>query len=88
MLLCRVPFCLICVWQTFQLKDSQIPEDHVRMWWDVHYAQETALHIAKAGIITAEVDSAARKALNERGLGSYFTHRLGHGDRNINVMPD
>lgn len=66
--------------QTFQLEESEIPEDYLRMWWDVHAAQTTALRIARAGIITAEVDKAARTELAGRGLGPYFTHRLGHGE--------
>ncbi|KAH0830408.1 peptidase M24, structural domain-containing protein [Lanmaoa asiatica] len=67
------------VTRTFQLEESEIPEDHSRMWWDVHAAQTTALHTARAGTITAEVDKAARAELTGRGLGPYFTHRLGHG---------
>ena len=50
------------------------------MWWDVYAAQTTALRVARAGIITAEVDRAARTELSGRGLGPYFTHRLGHGN--------
>jgi len=49
------------------------------MWWDVHAAQTAALRVAKAGIVTAEVDKVARTELTRRGLGPYFTHRLGHG---------
>ncbi|KAG8217334.1 peptidase M24, structural domain-containing protein [Butyriboletus roseoflavus] len=67
------------VTRTFRLEESEIPEDHSRMWWDVHAAQATALRIARAGIVTAEVDQAARTELNKRGFGPYFTHRLGHG---------
>lgn len=66
--------------QTFQLEESEIPEDHSQIWWDVHTAQTTALRVARAGIITAEVDRAARAELTGRGVGPYFTHRLGHGD--------
>lgn len=67
--------------QTFQLEESEIPEDHTQMWWAVHAAQTAALDVARAGIITAEVDKVARTELTRRGLGPYFTHRLGHGDR-------
>lgn len=66
--------------QTFQLEESEIPEDHSRMWWDVHAAQTAAFRVARAGIVTAEVDKVARTELTRRGLGPYFTHRLGHGD--------
>ncbi|KAF8840976.1 Creatinase/aminopeptidase [Paxillus ammoniavirescens] len=67
------------VTRTFQLEESQIPGDHYELWWDVHAAQTAAQRTAKAGIITAEVDKAARAELSGRGLGPYFTHRLGHG---------
>ncbi|KAF9239642.1 peptidase M24, structural domain-containing protein, partial [Melanogaster broomeanus] len=67
------------VTRTFQLKESQIPEDHYQLWWDVHAAQTAAQLAARAGVITAEVDKAARALLIGRGLGPYFTHRLGHG---------
>ncbi|KAG9318276.1 peptidase M24, structural domain-containing protein [Chiua virens] len=67
------------VTRTFQLEESQIPEDHSRIWWDVHVAQSTALGTARAGVFTADVDKAARSELTGRGLGPYFTHRLGHG---------
>jgi len=67
------------VTRTFQLEESEIPEDHSRIWWDVHAAQTAALRVARAGIITAEVDKVARTELTRRGLGPYFTHRLGHG---------
>lgn len=67
--------------QTFQLEESKIPKDHLRMWWDVHAAQAAAMVVARAGVISAEVDKAARTELTRRGLGVYFTHRLGHGDR-------
>ncbi|KAF8558450.1 Creatinase/aminopeptidase [Imleria badia] len=67
------------VTRTFQLEESEIPEDHSRLWLAVHAAQTAAFRIARAGIITAEVDKAARTELTRRGLGPYFTHRLGHG---------
>ncbi|KAI9569078.1 peptidase M24, structural domain-containing protein [Boletus coccyginus] len=67
------------VTRTFQLEESEIPEDHSRIWWDVHAAQTAALRIARAGTITADVDKVARAELTRRGLGPYFTHRVGHG---------
>ncbi|KAH7889898.1 Creatinase/aminopeptidase [Phlebopus sp. FC_14] len=67
------------VTRTFQLKESQIPEEHYKFWWDVRAAQTAAQNTAKAGVDTAEVDRAARAELVGRGLGQYFTHRLGHG---------
>ncbi|KAF8436944.1 peptidase M24, structural domain-containing protein [Boletus edulis BED1] len=67
------------VTRTFQLEESEIPEDYARIWWDVHAAQTAAMRVARAGVITAEVDKAARAELARRGLSPYFTHRLGHG---------
>jgi Metallopeptidase family M24 len=34
---------------------------------------------AKNGSSTGSVDEAARAVLESKGLGKYFTHRLGHG---------
>ncbi|KIJ60667.1 hypothetical protein HYDPIDRAFT_138923 [Hydnomerulius pinastri MD-312] len=67
------------VTRTFHLAESQIPKDHLKLWWDVHAAQTAAQATAGAGVITSDVDKAARTELTGRGLGRYFTHRLGHG---------
>lgn len=67
------------VTRTFMLPDSKLSGEHRELWFAVHTAQTAALDAAKAGVVTASVDKAARSVLAARGLGPYFTHRLGHG---------
>lgn len=48
----------------------------------VKKAQSAALAAAKPGVVTGEVDAAARKVITDAGYGpgfQYFSHRLGHG---------
>ena len=48
----------------------------------VRQAQTAALHAARPGVPTADVDAAARKVIVDGGYGpgfKYFTHRVGHG---------
>ena len=48
----------------------------------VHRAQTVAIQTARPGVLTAEVDAAARKVIVDGGYGpgyTYFSHRLGHG---------
>jgi Xaa-Pro aminopeptidase/Xaa-Pro dipeptidase len=45
----------------------------------VQEAQQAAVDVIKPGITAHEVDETARKIIRERGFGSYFTHRTGHG---------
>jgi Xaa-Pro aminopeptidase len=45
----------------------------------VRDAQQAALGVVKAGVGASEVDQSARKLLQGRGLGRYFTHSTGHG---------
>jgi Xaa-Pro aminopeptidase len=42
-------------------------------------AQQAAVDAVKPGISVGEVDRAARKSLQNSGLGKYFTHSTGHG---------
>ena len=42
-------------------------------------AQECAIQAAREGRLAGEVDAAARKTLERRKLGQYFTHSTGHG---------
>ena len=59
------------------------PTDKMRRVFDlVKKAQTAALKTARPGIVTGEVDAAARKVIVDGGYGpgfTYFTHRLGHG---------
>lgn len=48
----------------------------------VKRAQAAAVETAKPGVVTADVDAAARKVIVDGGYGpgfTYFTHRVGHG---------
>ena len=48
----------------------------------VRRAQSAALQAARPGVVTGDVDAAARKVIADGGYGpafSYFTHRVGHG---------
>ena len=45
----------------------------------VREAQEAAITAVKPGVLTGDVDAAARKVLRKAGLGKYFTHSTGHG---------
>jgi len=67
------------VTRTIALPDSQIPADHLRIWSHVRSAQAIALHAARQGTLTCDVDEAARSYLKKAGYASWFTHRLGHG---------
>jgi Xaa-Pro dipeptidase len=59
------------------------PSDKMRSVFDlVQRAQTAALHAARPGVPTADVDAAARKVVVDGGYGpgfKYFTHRVGHG---------
>jgi Xaa-Pro dipeptidase len=59
------------------------PTDKMKSVFDlVKRAQTAALEAARPGVLTADVDVAARKVIVEGGYGpgfTYFTHRLGHG---------
>jgi Xaa-Pro dipeptidase len=48
----------------------------------VHAAQSAAIKTARPGVLTGDVDAAARKVIVDGGYGpgfKYFSHRLGHG---------
>jgi len=59
------------------------PTDRQRQVWDlVRRAQEAAFRAARPGVPCEAVDAAARRVIEEGGLGPdyrAFTHRLGHG---------
>jgi Xaa-Pro aminopeptidase len=65
--------------QTFALAESEIPEDHLKIWNLVRSAQAAALSAATNGTVAYKVDEAARTMITDAGYGQYFTHRLGHG---------
>jgi Xaa-Pro aminopeptidase len=52
----------------------------IRRWYKaVEQAQEAAHDALRAGVTAGSVDRAARRVLNQHGLGSYFVHGTGHG---------
>jgi Xaa-Pro aminopeptidase len=52
----------------------------IRQWYKaVEQAQEAAHDALRAGVTAGKVDRAARRLLNQHGLGSYFVHGTGHG---------
>jgi Xaa-Pro aminopeptidase len=54
--------------------------DGIRRWYKaVEQAQEAAHDALRAGVTAGSVDRAARRLLNQHGLGSYFVHGTGHG---------
>ena len=59
------------------------PTDKMAKVFDiVHAAQQAAVKAAKPGVVTGEIDAAARKVIVDAGYGpgfKYFTHRVGHG---------
>ena len=50
-----------------------------RVYATVRAAQEAAFATIRAGVPAKEVDAAARKVIEDAGLGEFFTHGLGHG---------
>ncbi|KAI0313629.1 Creatinase/aminopeptidase [Amylostereum chailletii] len=67
------------VTRSFLLPASRPNARQLELWHIVKGAQSHALEAAKAGAVTASVDSAARWFLNLTGNAQYLTHRLGHG---------
>jgi len=51
----------------------------VKLFKSVLKAQAKAIESIRAGIKASEVDKAAREALKEEGLSTYFIHGTGHG---------
>ena len=50
-----------------------------KLYAAVREAQQAAIDVVKPGARVSEVDRAARKQLQRKGLGKYFTHSTGHG---------
>jgi Xaa-Pro aminopeptidase len=50
-----------------------------RLYEAVREAQQAAVDAVRPGVSVGEVDQAARKLLQKRGFGQYFTHSTGHG---------
>ena len=50
-----------------------------RIYDAVLASQQEAIAVVRPGIKVEQVDRAARKTLQKKGLGKYFTHSTGHG---------
>lgn len=55
------------------------PREARRVYEAVLEAQQAALDAVRPGATVGEVDRAARKLLQKKGLGKFFTHSTGHG---------
>ncbi len=49
------------------------------MYQAVKEAQQAAIDAARGGMMASDLDAVARKHIESRGFGKYFTHALGHG---------
>ena len=54
-------------------------EDAGKIYEAVREAQQAAAAAVRPGVSVGEVDRAARKLLQNKGFGRYFTHSTGHG---------
>jgi Xaa-Pro aminopeptidase len=54
-------------------------EEARRIYDAVLASQQEAIAVVRPGIKVEQVDRAARKTLQKKGLGKYFTHSTGHG---------
>jgi Xaa-Pro aminopeptidase len=61
------------------LVTSRIPAKFERIYNAVLDAHLAAANTLKPGVLMSAVDAAARKVLDDCGLGKRFTHGLGHG---------
>ena len=57
------------------LSDAQAPD----IYQVVHEAQEAALALIEPGVLSSEIDAAARGVISQHGFGEYFGHSTGHG---------
>ena len=69
--------------RTFALRESHIPTEALEKWFLVQTAQQAAARAAKEGALASDVDAAARNVIDGKGLGRWFTHRLGHGKSSV-----
>jgi Xaa-Pro aminopeptidase len=58
---------------------ATVSEELLDVWWIVHAAQGAAIERMKANETCKDVDAAARDIIRSKGMGEFFTHRLGHG---------
>lgn len=58
---------------------GEVNEESRRIYDTVLAANEAAIAAVKPSVTFGSLDRTARQAIEERGYGPYFTHRLGHG---------
>jgi Xaa-Pro aminopeptidase len=58
---------------------SNVSEELMDVWKTVHAAQGAAIELMKPNETCSVVDAASRAVIGNKGLGEFFTHRLGHG---------
>jgi Xaa-Pro dipeptidase len=56
-----------------------VKEGDLERWNAVVDAQLAAINVIRPGVLSKEVDRAAREIIEQRGLGKYFIHHTGHG---------
>lgn len=52
---------------------------HKELFEIVYNAQQAGIDMLAPGVMGKEIDSAARKVIQDAGYGEYFVHRTGHG---------
>lgn len=68
-----------CSDMTRTLHVGRPPASARHIYDSVREAQQAAIQAVKPGVTVGEVDQVARKLLQKRNLGKYFTHSTGHG---------
>jgi Xaa-Pro aminopeptidase len=68
-----------CVDLTRTLTIGTVPADFRRLFDAVRDAHTAAIEAVRPGMTTADIDAAARRVLEARGLGETFSHGTGHG---------
>lgn len=58
---------------------GKVPDKYSRLHRLVRQAQLAGMAAIRAGVRCCDVDSAARRIINDAGYGKYFGHALGHG---------
>lgn len=58
---------------------GRVKEAIKKIYRIVHDAQERAIEMIRPGIRISEIDLAARRHIQGRGFGKYFSHSTGHG---------
>lgn len=68
-----------CSDETVTFTFSRVNSEQRRVWTAVNDARKYAIESIREGIKASDVDAAARRYLEKKGLAKYFVHGLGHG---------